>query len=377
MKTKNLPLAIVSILSCCIVAFSACKTDYYDWTLIDLGNNVNFHTQLQTSYLLDSDYANINAYAKGTAELSRPEAIKFTWASTAMENAPKITSYELQISTDSDFKNYISYTTQSNYYDVHNLYVATEYYWRVEALLENGKKDVSQISSFTTSDLAPRNIYVDGVTNVRDLGGWTNEDGLRVKQGMIYRCGRLNTSISDGIVVDKVVIEITDEGINTMRNDLGIKSEIDLRRVDNNEVGFLDYSPLGSDVNYYSCPMNWNVSNILTGNVEMVKQIFSILANEDNYPLIYHCNIGTDRTGLFAFLINGLMGVSEEDLYRDYLFSNFGKINSSRSLSGIQNSYVATIKNYSGDNLREQIFNCLTDLGIPDTDIIAVQTIMS
>ena len=42
--------------------------------------------------------------------------------------------------------------------------------------------------------------------------------------------------------------------------------------------------------------------------------------------LLLHCSIGTDRTGVICFLINALLGVSEEDLYKDYLFSMFGMI---------------------------------------------------
>lgn len=371
--------AIASILLCGVIALSSCgfETQHYDWQLTDLGEGVDFHTELQAQYLSDENYENINAYATGQAELSRPEAIRFEWSATAItENAPEITDYELQISTSQSFKTYDRYAAKATYGEVYNLRIATEYYWRVSATLANGKKSVSDVSSFTTTDVGPRNLYVDGVTNVRDLGGWATADGGRVKQGMIYRCGRLNTSISDGIVVDKVEVEITQAGIDVMRDALGVQSELDLRRTDNNEVGFLDYSPLGDDVDYYSCPMDWNVSNILTGNVEMVKTIFEILANEDNYPVIYHCNIGTDRTGLFAYLINGLMGVNEEDLFRDYLFSNFGKINGSRSLSGIKNSYIATIKGYPGDTLSEKIYNCLVDLGVPSEHLDSVMELL-
>jgi protein tyrosine/serine phosphatase len=51
-----------------------------------------------------------------------------------------------------------------------------------------------------------------------------------------------------------------------------------------------------------------------------------VLADESNYPIFFHCAIGTDRTGTLAYLINGLLGVPEEDLYYDYCFSNFGAI---------------------------------------------------
>ena len=90
------------------------------------------------------------------------------------------------------------------------------------------------------------------------------------------------------------------------------------------------------------------------------------------YPVIFYVDIGTDRTGLITLLVNGMLGVLESDLYRDYLFSNFGKINSARSLSGIQKSYIATIKSYPGDTFSEQIKNCLVDLGIPEADLNSV-----
>ena len=49
--------------------------------------------------------------------------------------------------------------------------------------------------------------------------------------------------------------------------------------------------------------------------------LFEILTNEDNYPIVFHCTAGADRTGFIAFIINGLLGVSYEDLTRDYELS--------------------------------------------------------
>ena len=192
---------------------------------------------------------------------------------------------------------------------------------------------------------APRNMYVDGVTNVRDLGGWA-VDGGRVKQGLIYRCGRLNENDCE-----TPVAKITEKGVYTMLNEMNIRSEIDLRKVSDNEVGGLTTeSILGAEVNYYQCPMGYN-GNMLINNEEMIKHIFSdILSKEENYPLIFHCSIGTDRTGLIAFLIGGLLGVDVNDLYRDYLFSNFGDIGGSRSINNITYHYArpAERKSYHG-----------------------------
>ena len=346
------------------------STDYVlELTELD---NVDFHTDVQKAYLND-DYRNVTKYANGKSESSRPNAIVLEWESVSkVQNAPRIKNYEVMISTQESFSNYDSYITRDTYYELYNLKIATNYYWRVVANLQNGLKVLSNVDQFKTMDNGPRNLYVDGVTNVRDVGGWVTSSGNRVNQGMIIRSGRFNKSESTSPIT-----EITLEGMDTMLNTLGVKSEIDLRRVDNNEVGSITSSPIDRSVSYYSCPMNWQGSNILLDNIESVQNVFAILGDTNNYPVVYHCNIGTDRTGLFAYLINGLLGVSEEDLYRDYLFSNFGYINGTRDTSGIEKSYVATIKSYQGETLSAKIRNCLVAIGVVERNIDTMINMMS
>lgn len=231
----------------------------------------------------------------------------------------------------------------------------------------DGSEITSGTACFTTSEQGPRNLYVDGLTNVRDIGGWKTDSG-RVKQGMIYRCGRLNLSYDD-----TPTIEITDDGIFMMKEVLEVKLEIDLRGYE--ELGKISASPLGNDVNYYRESMSCG-GNILTKNVEQIKNIFSFLANEENYPLIVHCNIGTDRTGLIAFLINGLLGVSEDGLYLDYVFSNFGSIGGGRASQVISN-YLSIFESCEGKSLNEKIYNYLSEIGIKTTDMDEMIALMT
>ena len=49
----------------------------------------------------------------------------------------------------------------------------------------------------------------------------------------------------------------------------------------------------------------------------MVREM-RVFANQANYPILFHCTYGRDRTGTLAFMINGLLGVSRKDLYRDF-----------------------------------------------------------
>lgn len=372
MKNFKRLIATLCVVLCALFALCACDTTIKcSWELVSLGE-VDMHTPLQAEYLA-GDYNKVSNYANGREELSRPLSVRLSWTATPEDEDMKIVGYTVDVQ-DFDYK-YIdqSFFTMENYVDVYNLCVGTPYMWRVTAYFEDGTKSVSNWKTFETADVAIRNIYVDGITNVRDLGGWSTLDGNRVRQGMIYRCGRLNKSRQP-----QIEIEITEAGVAMMRDVLGIKSEIDLRTPDkNNETGGITSSPLGEDINYYSCPLQWDQGNYLTYNIESVKYFFELASDINNYPLIFHCDIGTDRTGMFSFLINGLLGVAEEDLYRDYLFSNFGKINDSRSLSNIQNNYLKTINNCEGDTLSEKIENCLlTVAGVPQSQIDAIKEIL-
>jgi len=70
---------------------------------------------------------------------------------------------------------------------------------------------------------------------------------------------------------------------------------------------------------------------------------------------------GTDRTGMVAYCIEALLGVSETDIVRDYLYSNFGKIGGSRSISTIRSRYPKLIKDYDGKTLQEKTYRFLNE----------------
>jgi protein tyrosine/serine phosphatase len=50
----------------------------------------------------------------------------------------------------------------------------------------------------------------------------------------------------------------------------------------------------------------------------ILADIFSLLADESSYPLVFHCLGGKDRTGVVAALVLGVLGVADEDIARDY-----------------------------------------------------------
>lgn len=370
-KTLSLALVLVMILSL-LAGCSAQQTTELqqafssDAVLSQVypenGGTVTLHTKKQDSYL-NKPFALMYISATGKKELSKPESVTLNWVYTDDEPAEKCT---VTVSENENMLNPTIYEVTGDSLVLTNLKIATTYYWTVDADGAN-----SAVYNFTTSADAPRNISVDGVANVRDLGGWETESGTRTKQGLIYRCGRLNESS-----VDTVNIEITEDGKNVMLGQLGIKSEIDLRKTEGNEVGGITSSPLGDTVTYYSCPMEWD-GDMLYDNKEQVLRVFSILADENNYPVIYHCNIGTDRTGMISFLVNALLGVPEDDLIRDYMFSNNANIGGTRKASQMKNSgYYKAVAAAQGSSLSEKTYNCLVDLGVPSDQLDKVIEIL-
>lgn len=246
------------------------------------------------------------------------------------------------------------------------LEVAREWSWQV-----SDGKDTAK-GTFKTEDRAPRIIALEGVRNVRDFGGWIGLNGRRVKQGLIIRSEGLNQNakstyytyeeilelhkqgklatagvgkhasdlakeytrnLDRGNGVDKNFLRLIKEGPKEpgklritaadkdyLLNDLGIKSDIDMR--EDWETFGMTFSPLGSTVNWYHYPVFTGYWGFVTPVGRAVQaMLFSVLVNESNYPIICHCIGGTDRTGSFAYLVKGLLGVCEEDLMRDYELS--------------------------------------------------------
>ena len=322
----------------------------------------NTHTKAQFDYIhgnvddLPTDAIN------GKSEQSIPAPVTLTW-----EDMPDASEYTVAISERPDLDGAQTVKTIKTRLERYNLKAKTLYWYQITA--DTGEQ--SEVRAFMTDGALPRMIKCDGVTNMRDLGGYTVDGGMALKQGMIYRSGRLNKNSSSSLTV-----EITKTGKKTMLETLGVKTEIDLRQ--EKDVGGLDSlgqgterSVLGKTVKYYNCAMEYDPSAYQTANYPAVKQVFALLADEESYPLFFHCSIVAD-------LIGGVLGVDRETLQRDYLFSNFGNIGGSRSLTTSSFvKYVDAIDNTAGDTFTEKVENFLVrTIGVKKAHIDKLREIM-
>ena len=189
-------------------------------------------------------------------------------------------------------------------------------------------------ASFVTEDAAPRLLRAGGVRNFRDLGGWRTTDGRRVRQNMVFRsAGLRDKSKSSGSFFRKRyepgARRVTAAGVETLRTDFGIRTDIELRTLQ--DMAGVSASALGPDVRWVNVPMGAYANNPLgmagmdtdAWGREPFARLFRVFAKRESYPVLMHCSGGRDRTGTLAFLLNGLLGVPEDDLCRDWESSVF------------------------------------------------------
>ena len=322
-------------------------------------DEVPIHTARQRR-ALEFAYNGTALKEKGYDEWSKPEKLELTWTLVAEEGV-EIDQYVIKVGTKEDLSDARVFTSDKDSVKVDNFFLDTRYYWNVSCEYK-GFTFESATSTFVTSAEAPRFMNVEGVTNVRDIGGWSTLDGKVTRQGLVYRTARLHSD-------DEVVI--TENGKKTMTELMGIKTEIDIR----NEVSDRPHSVIGENVKYVHLSTSYIFFDKKDGK-ETVYNFFKTLADEDNYPLLFHCYIGTDRTGACAFMLLALLGVDPADIKADYLMSNLAKIGGGRDGECI-GEYIEQLSHYDGDTLAERAASYLLEVGLTADEIAFIRNYLT
>ena len=309
----------------------------------------DFHTDLQYSYLKDPDWRNVKAYiplvsaegGRNIPDLSKPNSLKLKF-----DELDDASTYYVQVSKDNTFTGAEVLTTTVKQYELWNAELATKYYYR--AAVSREALDTATVKEFQVSDLAPRNLKIDGMINFRDVGGWKSSlvpNGV-VKQGLYYRCAQFNN--------------ITAAGKAELKR-LGIKLDIDMRDAPPKT------SPASSD--------DWKIeildAHIASGTektrwegfADVYKSIFEAIAVSDQTPIALHCTHGADRTGIASFFLLALLGVSVEDCGRDYCLTRFAGERKVLPADEFDN-WVSKTQALQGETFADKMFNHLLSKGI-------------
>ena len=303
--------------------------------------------------------------------------------------------------------------------DVWNLEIGRAYAWSVDAL------DGSAGGTFRTRDQAPRLIHAPDVANIRDIGGWHGIDGRRIRQGMAYRSGGLNNNAhvyyniretlafyDEGVLearfgetgrklkeqidrekaqgkfnpkssyLRKTLLKrrcvgqsrLVEDGLRIVQDDFGWRSDIDLRS--DAECWGMSSSPAGRGVKWFHIPFQCYAGMGTEEGRAAFTRAFRVLLDVRNYPLDFHCIGGADRTGSLAFVVEALLGVSDDDLARDWEFTCFVYEDQAFGHKSRYDQLRAVIDACPGATTRERAEAYVRSCGFTDADIATLRTIL-
>ena len=177
-----------------------------------------------------------------------------------------------------------------------------------------------------TDDL-PRDVPLEGASNLRDLGGWPVADGRRVRHGLLYRSATL--------------ANLTPADVATVAA-LGLRTVCDLRGV---AEAAAKPSRLPECAERIALPIEPTVGASLrdlmlreqsTGEdvvgllrtayldytgpfLGAYRALFGLLLEPGRTALLFHCSAGKDRTGLGAALVLTALGATRQTVVEDYV----------------------------------------------------------
>ena len=258
--------------------------------------------------------------------------------------------------------------------EIWNLIPQTSYIYKLFLLgSDHMKSEISQ-GTFETEGQV-RMLNIDGTCNVRDIGGWKLSNGQYVKYDRIFRSAELEKP-------DDTSRMITTAGIHELLETQGVDVEIDFGDYDGSPVSDRLEFFRGSDyqINLYADGLK------KTGT--KYKNCFEKTVNSlrEGKKVLFHCTAGADRTGTFAFLLEGLLGVSESDLAKDYELTSFKYDKRYRNISKntVENAtyldykgLVEYVKTFPGNTLNEQIEQMALSIGISQEDIDDFRNLMT
>jgi protein-tyrosine phosphatase len=174
-----------------------------------------------------------------------------------------------------------------------------------------------------------RLVPLASVPNFRDIGGYATRDGYTIRWEQLYRASAFDNLSPE----DSATLEL-----------MGINLICDLRTSDESfshpdklprSVSLLKLPPQNSDNRWMQLGrilfqagfletllFDAYTRVMLDENPQIFAAIFKKLAHSDSLPMVLHCAIGKDRTGIAIALLLSFLGVDEETILADYALSN-------------------------------------------------------
>lgn len=176
--------------------------------------------------------------------------------------------------------------------------------------------------STSSTPLPQRHVALDGIQNLRDLGGYQTEDGRKVRWHVLYRSSDLtDMSVADRDKLDGLglatICDLRSERERETRPDPQLShGQFDDRcHSANSNTEMLAPKP--------GIPVDWRAQFIgfyrQAGRLyaPQYRALFDDLKQQKT-PLLLHCTAGKDRTGVGSALILLALGVPKDVVIADY-----------------------------------------------------------
>jgi protein-tyrosine phosphatase len=205
--------------------------------------------------------------------------------------------------------------------------------------IKDGFKDVFALRNLTRSYFklvfnnkysvitGERAIPMQQLSNFRDFGGYYNENNLQSQWGRLYRSASLSyaTTMDVKFLYALEIKTIIDLGLDNRayRYRANQIFNFPLRANPHSMVFFSD-KILSKQMrkNDVIIDQQDNLSYIIEHNADYFEQMFDVLTDKKNYPIVICCDVGKDKTGIAAALVLSALGVDREQVISDFLLSN-------------------------------------------------------
>lgn len=337
------------------------KADHFQLTLAnsyvdnytDLTLELNVENGEVAGYLTNTTYTESTASVIGN--YSTDAALRNDQPNTIMIPLPEqAEDATLSLALNSTYTDAETFTLTAGtvLYEVKNLLPQQTYYYKVEA-----SGDVVANGTITTTGHL-RMIKADGIANMRDLGGWTNADGNRIRYGKLFRGSELRGGKT---------YTASDADLAMLKDQLHIGAEVDLREDIDFGSGTMNASAIDGATYYYANLSRWSEDALNFDNAKFKSAFDLVLAAlKADKAAYFHCIFGADRTGCFAMLLEGLLGLPVDQLYKDYELTSFSIL---RDKTGIDHK-LQYIKALQGDNLQQKFYNYWRGaVGVSESDL--------
>lgn len=307
----------------------------------------------------DYSYTNMTPYVNaGLNELSvmrSPKPVYFTIPYTG-----NYTGYKLKVSEFADMSNPISRTIglYTPYYALKNLKAETSYYVQIKAMDDETEVLISEYT-IDTEGLV-RMVTIGNIGNSRDIGNKKTQKWGKIKQGKIFRCAKLDDMSSS---------------VAGALSELGVLAEIDLRLTTEIDPNYV------SPVEYYNVNCG-SSQGLAQGNYTAYANVFkkAVQLLEENKPFVIHCKGGADRTGAICAIFEGVLGVSESDIDKDYEMTALYTTGTTRNDLNDDDHWFSegqiAMQSVAGDTFADKYANILIQGGATSAQIESFRCMM-